>query len=498
MMHTTISTLGELKQSGWKSRSVKQELRENLILKIRNHEPLFPGILGYDKTVIPQIIQAILAKHDILLLGLRGQAKTRLLRSLVSLLDEYMPEIDGSELHDDPYQPISKFGKHILSVKGDDTPIRWVHRNERYAEKLATPDTTVADLIGDIDPIKAATKKLNLSDEEVLHFGLIPRTNRCLFVINELPDLQPRIQVALLNIMQERDIQIRGFTVRMPLDIGIYFSANPEDYTNRGNIITPLKDRIDSQIITHYPKELQHGIEITQQEAWINRDAVTVGVPHFIKEIVEMIAFEGRKSEYIDQKSGISARMSISAMEQLVSAAERRAIWNNESETVTRLLDIYQILPALTGKLELVYEGEQEGAGNVAKHLIGKAIREVFIQYFDHPQPEKKKKEPSKTEQVYQTVTDWFAQGNTVELEDMMSELSYRAQLDRVSGLSLLAGKFSNQNDAAMQYVMMEFILEALYQYSKLGKQADEDGTAYKDMLGSMLGGIQFDFEDDI
>ncbi|TNE71550.1 magnesium chelatase [bacterium] len=496
-MKPSSTTLAELKLSGWKSRTVKEELRENLITKLRNKETLFPGIVGYDKTVIPQITQAILAQHDLLLLGLRGQAKTRILRSLVSLLDEYMPEIEGSELHDDPFNPISKFGKHILSVKGDETPIHWVHRSERYSEKLATPDTTVADLIGDIDPIKAATKKLNLSDEEVIHFGLIPRANRCLFVINELPDLQPRIQVALLNIMQERDIQIRGFTVRMPLDIGIYFSANPEDYTNRGNIITPLKDRIDSQIITHYPKELQHGIEITQQEAWMERGGIQIVVPHFIKEIVESIAFEGRTSEYIDQKSGISARMSISAMEQLISAAERRAIWNGEESTVVRVLDMYQIIPALTGKLELVYEGEQEGASNVAKHLIGKAIRNVFVNYFDNPQPDKKSKEPSKTEQIYAVVTDWFALGNTLDLDDLLSDKRYRAQLDRVSGLRILAGKFGSQVNEGELYVMMEFILESLYQYSKLGKQSDEDGVAYKDMLGSMLGGINFNFDDE-
>ena len=490
----SIKTLADLKATSWKSRSIKQELRENLIQKLRNKETFFEGIIGYNQTVLPQLMQAILARHDILLLGLRGQAKTRLLRSLVNLLDEYMPIIEGSELNDDPFEPISKYGKHTLAMKGDETPIVWVHRSKRYSEKLATPDTTVADLIGDIDPIKAATKKLSLSDEEVIHFGLIPRANRCLFVINELPDLQPRIQVSLLNVMQERDIQIRGFSIRMPIDVGIYFSANPEDYTNRGNIITPLKDRIDSQIITHYPKQLQTGIEITQQEAWVKRGTVSVEVPFFMKELIEMISFEGRKSEYIDQKSGISARMSISAMEQLISAAERRAIINGESETVTRLIDLYSIIPALTGKLELVYEGEQEGSANVAKHLIGKAIRNVFLNYFDNPQPDKKK---SPVNSDYETVTNWFSQGNIADFEDMMSEKAYRKQLDSIPGLKLAATKKAIPQFDSERYVLMEFVLEGLHQYSKLGKQSDDGTISYKDMIGSMLGNFSFD-EDDL
>lgn len=493
MNYLSISTFGELKNSDWKSKSIKQELRDNLIQKIRNKETLFPGIIGYDKTVIPQLIQSILAKHDILLLGLRGQAKTRLLRALVHLLDEYIPVIDGSELNEDPFLPLSQFGKHTLMVKGDDTPIFWLHRSKRYHEKLATPDTTVADLIGDIDPIKAATKKMSLSDEDVIHYGLIPRANRCLFVINELPDLQPRIQVSLLNIMQERDIQIRGFTIRIPLDVGIYFSANPEDYTNRGNIITPLKDRIDSQIITHYPKEISVGVEITQQEAWMKRDLVDVEVPFFMRELVETIVFEGRQSEFIDQKSGISARMSITAMEQLISAAEHRAILNNETETITRITDLYQIVPALTGKLELVYEGEQEGAIGVAKHLIGKAIRTVFVHYFENPQPVKKKSKPNPD---YEIITNWFTVGNVADFDDLMSEKVYRAVLDEISGLRILASKKLAVQKPAELYPFMEFILESLHQYSKLGKQTESDSISYKDMLGSMLGNLSFTDED--
>src|SRR6056297_2322339 len=426
------STLGELKKSGWKSISVKDEIRQNLIRKIKTKEELFPGILGYEKTVLPQIQHALLSKHDMILLGLRGQAKTRILRILVQFMDEYIPVVKGSEINDDPLNPLSKYAKDLIAEKGDDTPVEWLHRSYRYGEKLATPDTTVADLIGDIDPIKAATKKLTLADQNVINFGLIPRTNRGIFVINELPDLQPRIQVALLNIMQERDIQIRGFNVRIPLDVSLAFSANPEDYTNRGNIITPLKDRIDSQIITHYPKELKIASQITKQEAWSKRDGdAEVIIPDLYRDVLEYVAFEARESEYIDQKSGVSTRMTITAMEQVISAAERRSIDSGESVTQLRVTDLYYMIPALTGKLELVYEGEQEGAVNVAKHLLGKAIRRAFLDVFENPSENKTKENDANP---YEKILDWFALGNSLEIPDLMAQNEYKKELERVDG----------------------------------------------------------------
>lgn len=490
-----ITTLGELKKSGWESLSVKEEIRRNLINKIRNKEDFFTGIIGYEKSVIPQLQHALLAKHDIILLGLRGQAKTKILRQLVNLLDEYMPVIEGSEINDDPFNPVSKQARSLIEEHGDDTPISWVHRRERYGEKLATPDTTVADLIGDIDPIKAAAQKLTLADENVINFGLVPRTNRGLFAINELPDLQPRIQVALLNIMQERDIQIRGFNVRIPLDVAMVFSANPEDYTNRGNIITPLKDRIDSQILTHYPKEIGVGMKITEQEAWISRNgSVTVDVPKVMRELVEQVAFEARDSEYIDQKSGVSTRLTISAMEQLISAAERRALMNSESSTVTRITDLFHTVPALTGKLELVYEGEQEGAINVAKHLIGKAIKKVFLKYFPDPGDQKKQEEES----IYKPVLDWFTSDNSLELTDYLSQREYEDKLDAVNGLKSIAKKYASDVQKNEIYVYMDLVIEALHQHSMLGKEDLDDRRSYSDMLGSMLGSMDDldDFED--
>ena len=493
-LHNSIHTLGELKKSGWESVSVKEEIRQNLIEKIQSGETLFPDIMGYDKSVIPQLQHALLAKHDIILLGLRGQAKTKILRQLTSFLDEYLPVIEGSEINDDPYNPVSKHARELVEEKGDETPISWIHRSQRYGEKLATPDTAVADLIGDIDPIKAAAQKLTLADENVINFGLVPRTNRGIFAINELPDLQPRIQVALLNIMQERDIQIRGFNIRIPLDVLMVFSANPEDYTNRGSIITPLKDRIDSQILTHYPKELETGMKITQQEAWISRDgAVDVTIPPIIKELLEQIAFEARESEYIDQKSGVSTRMTITAMEQLISAAERRALVNNELETVARITDVFHVVPALTGKLELVYEGEQEGAMNVAKHIIGKAIKKTFAGYFPDPAEQKKS-----DKNMYQPVLDWFADVHTLNISDNMSRKEYQELLDEVDGLSSLVKENSLLDKDNDQYVMMDFVIEALHQHSMVGKEDLDNARSYSDMLGSMLGSIDDldDFED--
>lgn len=488
-----ITTLGELKASGWKSITVKDEIRKNLIAAIKSGTPIFEGILGYEKTVLPQIQHAILSRHDLILLGLRGQAKTRILRSLVNFLDEYMPVIAGSEINDDPLKPLSKYAIDLIKEQGDDTPIEWVHRSHRYGEKLATPDTTVADLIGDIDPIKAATNKLNLADENAINFGLIPRTNRGIFVINELPDLQPRIQVALLNIMQERDIQIRGFNVRIPLDISMAFSANPEDYTNRGNIITTLKDRIDAQIITHYPKELETGIKITRQEAWQEREqAPRITIPEIYREIIERAAFEARDSEYVDQKSGVSTRMTITAMEQIVSSAERRAVINSEDKATVRIADIYHMVPALTGKLELVYEGEQEGAISVAKHIIGKAISKTFKLYFPDPQNRN-----GDGKSKYETVTSWFTKGNEVNLPDTLSTPEYYSALDSIDGLKTLVRNTFDKAPEEEVYALMDMVLEALHQNSMLSKEDMDDDTTYSDMLGSMFSSISDSDEED-
>lgn len=487
-----IETLGQLKKSGWISVSVKEEIRRNLIAKIQSGDPLFPGIKGYDQSVIPELQHALLARHDFILLGLRGQAKTKILRQLTSFLDEYLPIVKGSEINDDPLDPISKQARELVDEKGDNTPIEWIPRSRRYGEKLATPDTAVADLIGDIDPIKAAAQKLTLADQNVINFGLVPRTNHGIFAINELPDLQPRIQVALLNIMQERDIQIRGFNVRIPLDVLMVFSANPEDYTNRGSIITPLKDRIDSQIMTHYPREITIGMEITEQEAWTNRtDLVRVEVPEVMKELLEQTAFEARESEYIDQKSGVSTRMTITAMEQMISSAERRALVNNEAEVTVRVTDLFHTVPALTGKLELVYEGEQEGALNVAKHIIGKAVKRTFGRYFPDPEEQKKQEDPS----IYQPVLDWFAEGNTLEISDNMPEKRYRKALSGITGLQGIVEEKVNPDHTEEKYVFMDFVIEALHQHSMLGKEDLEDRRSYSDMLGSMLGSMD-DFDD--
>jgi magnesium chelatase subunit I len=492
-LHNKVSTLKELKDSGWKSLSVKDELRKNIIDRVKNGDELFQGILGYEKTVLPQIQHAIMSKHDMILLGLRGQAKTRILRSLVQFLDEYIPFVKGSVINDDPFNPISKFAKNVIKDEGDDTEIEWLHRSYRYGEKLATPDTTVADLIGDIDPIKAAPKKLDLADENVINYGLIPRTNRGIFVINELPDLQPRIQVALLNIMQERDIQIRGFNIRMPIDVSMAFSANPEDYTNRGNIITPLKDRIDAQIITHYPREIETGVKITEQEAWQNRNnEIEVFIADIYREIIEQTAFVARDSEYIDQKSGVSTRMTITAMEQVFSSAERRALINDEKSAQVRIADIFHMIPALTGKLELVYEGEQEGAISVAKHIIGKAINKTFKKVFPDPQSK-----AENVKEMYKPVTDWFAQGNELNLPDVLSTKEYKKALDGVNGLKELVSKHVKDADKDEFYSWMDLVLEAMHQNSLLSKQDLDDEALYTDMLGSMFSSISGINDDD-
>jgi magnesium chelatase subunit I len=488
-----IKTLGELKKSGYKTRSIKDELRDNLIKKLKNKETVFAGIWGYEETVIPDLERAILAGHDINLLGLRGQAKTRLARLMVHLLDEYVPIIEGSELNDDPLMPLSRYGVDKVNEAGDNTPIAWLHREERYTEKLATPDVSIADLIGDVDPIKAATLKLPYSDERVIHFGLIPRSNRCIFVINELPDLQARIQVALFNILQEGDIQIRGFKLRLPLDMQFVFTANPEDYTNRGSIVTPLKDRIDSQIITHYPKSLEIGKRITQQEARIREEQRYVSVHEIAKDLIEQIAFEARKSEYVDAKSGVSARLTISAFENLIAAAERRSIINNEKNASIRISDFIGVIPAITGKVELVYEGEQEGPNIIAQNLVGKAIRAQFVKYFPDPDKFRKQKEKS----PYKKVTDWFGEGNTIDLLHDLNQPEFEKKLKNVPGLHDLIQDLHKNQDAATKLFLMEFSLHGLAEYSLISKHNLTAGLQFKDLLSSMFTLPRPEAEDD-
>lgn len=493
-----IQTLGDLRKAGYQSKSVKEELRQNLIEKLKQKESVFAGIWGYEETVIPDLERAILAEHDINLLGLRGQAKTRLARLMVGLLDEYVPVVEGSELNDDPLQPISRYAKDKIEELQDKTPIAWLHRDERYTEKLATPDVSIADLIGDVDPIKAATLKLPYSDERVIHFGLIPRSHRGIFVINELPDLQARIQVALFNILQEGDIQIRGFKIRMPLEIQFVFTANPEDYTNRGSIVTPLKDRIDSQIITHYPKTIDIGKRITQQEARLkDEQRARVSVMEVAKDLIEQIAFEARKSEYVDAKSGVSARLTISAYENLVAAAERRAILNSEKKTQIRIGDFIGVIPSITGKVELVYEGEQEGPGIVAQNLVGKAIRTQFINYF--PDPDKFRKQKDKS--PYKKISDWFGDGNTVDLLHDMPQAEFESTLKKVPGLTELVNELHKGQDAATKLFLMEFALHGLAEYSLISKHNLTRGHQFKDLLSSMFTlprpGEEDDEEDD-
>ncbi|GAA4387607.1 sigma 54-interacting transcriptional regulator [Hymenobacter koreensis] len=495
MNHESIRTLGQLRAAGYQPRSVRQELRDNLIEKLRRRDNAFPGIHGYEETVIPDLQRAILSMHHINLLGLRGQAKTRIARQLVQLLDEYIPVVEGSELNDDPFQPLSRFARDIVAERGDDTPIGWLHRDERYTEKLATPDVSVADLIGDADPIKAATLKLPYSDERVIHFGLIPRAHRGIFVINELPDLQARIQVALFNILQEGDIQIRGFKVRLPLDLQFVFTANPEDYTNRGSIVTPLKDRIDAQIITHYPKTIDIGKRITQQEARLtDAQRELVQGNEVVHDLVEQVAIEARGSEYVDAKSGVSARLTISAYEQVIAAAERRALLNGETKTKVRIGDFLAAVPAITGKVELVYEGEQEGAGIVAEKLMGKALRTQFLQYF--PDPEKSKKQKDKPN-PYKPVQDWFG-GHTVDLLHDLSDADYHALLDVVPGLRDLVQN-SVPAELAKQdpYFWMEFALHGMAEHSLISRNRLTAGAQFKDLLSSMFTMPSFGGDDD-
>ena len=479
-----VSTLGELKSIGYTPKSIKQELRDNLIKFKKQGNNVFESIWGYEDTVIPEIERAILSRHNINFLGLRGQAKTRMARMMTGLLDEYIPTIKDAPLNDNPLDPISKFARDQIHEHGDQTPISWMHQDERYTEKLATPDVTIADLIGDVDPIKAARLKLPYSDERVIHFGLVPRSHRGIFVINELPDLQARIQVALFNILQEGDIQIRGFKLRMPLDVQFIFTANPEDYTNRGSIVTPLKDRIGSQIITHYPTSIEIGKKITEQEAHLAASQKeTVEVYDLAKDLIEQIAMEARDSEYVDAKSGVSARLTISAYENLVSACERRMLMSNDTKTNVRVSDFIGVIPSITGKVELVYEGEQEGPGIVANNLVGKAIRSQFIHYFPDPEKERKKE----GERLYSTIKEWFEEGNMVDILFNASEKEYQKELKKIPGLEKLVDRFQKTADKGFKYFLMEFALFGLAEYSMLSRHRLERGVQFKDFFTSMF-----------
>lgn len=483
-----IKTLGDLKKAGYQSKSIKDELRDNLIQKIKNKESTFYGIHGYENTVIPELERAILSRHNINLLGLRGQAKTRLARLMLNLLDEYIPVVDGSEINDDPFNPISRYAKELIKEKGDEAPIYWLHRSERFAEKLATPDVTVADIIGDVDPIKAANLKLSYADDRVIHYGMIPRANRCIFVINELPDLQARIQVALFNILQEGDIQIRGFKLRLPLDIQFLFTANPEDYTNRGSIVTPLKDRIGSQILTHYPTDIETARLITQQEARVvESQKENIYIPDLAKDLLEQIVFEARESDFIDPKSGVSARLGITALENLLSTSERRALITGDDKTSVRLSDFVGIIPSITGKVELVYEGEQEGAAVVAYNLIGEAVKSLFPEFF--PKIEKLKKQDAET--PYDDLVSWFFnQKEGFELLDDLKDKEYQRLLDAISPLDDLLGEYLPNLAKQDSYFVKEFVLWALVEFKQLSKYRFTEGVQFKDPYNSYISGI--------
>ena len=486
---TKIKTLGGLKKAGYKPLAVKDELRKNLIELIKSGDKRFPGIIGYDRTVLPQIENAILSRHDFILLGLRGQAKTRILRELPNLLEEYIPIIKGSMLNENPFSPISSKYAKLAAEAGDDLEIDWLHRDERYHEKLATPDVSVADLIGDIDPIKAVREKLDLSDEEVIHWGIVPRTNRGIFAINELPDLQPRIQVSLLNILEENDIQIRGFPIRVPLDMLLVFTANPEDYTNRGNIITPLKDRISSQINTHYPNSIAEARRITEQEAWSTRSA-DIPIPGLIRDIIEEIAFGARRSEYVDQSSGVSARLPISAYENLLSNIERRAAITGDKELYPRICDLYSIIASIVGKIELVYEGELEGPTMLAVNLIGDAVKNRFENIFPSPQRHRKQDEqPGPEDSIYEPVQDYFSSGRHLELSDEMTGAEYRKTLDQIVGLKKIAEKYYHPENESETYLAMELILEGLHRSNVIAKESPDNKFIYADMLENILRG---------
>ncbi|MFY0625558.1 MAG: sigma 54-interacting transcriptional regulator [Reichenbachiella sp.] len=488
----SISTLGALKKSGYKSESIKDELKRNLIESIQSGKNVFEGIWGYEDTVIPDVERAILSKHNINLLGLRGQAKTRIARMMVNLLDEYVPIVAGSELNDCPLDPLTNYAKKLIKEQGDETPIEWLTRAARFTEKLATPDVSIADLIGDVDPIKAASLKLSYADERVIHYGLVPRTHRGIFVINEIPDLQPRIQVALFNILQEGDIQVRGFKLRLPLDIQFVFTANPEDYTNRGSIVTPLKDRLGSQIITHYPKSIQTGMKITEQEVNSVKNK-GIKVNELAKLMIEQVAVEARTSEYVDVKSGVSARLTITSYENLNSSIERRMLKNNEKKGYVRVTDFIGIIPSITGKIELVYEGEQEGPGIVAQNLIGKSIRTLFTDYFTDPDEVRKSKDQV---DPYKQISDWFGGGNMIDLLNDYPQDLYKAELNKIPGLSdLVDSQIKGSKDESFKLFLMEFVLFGLVEFSYLSKHSLENGLRIDDLLSSMLSGFESDPE---
>ncbi|MDA7797622.1 sigma 54-interacting transcriptional regulator [Flavobacteriaceae bacterium] len=487
MKQQEITTLGELKKSGYQSKSIQQELAQNLKERLKNGQPSFEGLIGYENTVIPDVERAILSGHNMNLLGLRGQAKTRLARQLTGLLDEWIPVVEGSEINDDPLDPISREAKELIAEKGDKTPVSWLHQSDRFYEKLATPDVTVADLIGDVDPIKASNLKLSYADERVIHFGMIPRAHRCIFVLNELPDLQARIQVALFSILQEKEIQIRGFKLRFPVQPLLIFTANPEDYTNRGSIVTPLKDRIGSQILTHYPHNREIAKQITKQEAQAAEDqSPNVHIPELARDILEQISFEARKSDYVDAKSGVSARMSITAFENLLSTANRRMLMNGDEKTSLRMADFLGIISAINGKIELVYEGEQEGAEQISYYLITQAVKTLFPSYFS----EVKKLEKADEIGPYDDLLGWFFKDNELFIDDRLNDKDYRGLLDQLPGIDLILKEHQQDSNPEDRYFLIEFLLWGLEAHKKLNKYRTLEGFQFKDSLGSYISGL--------
>ncbi len=464
------ATLGELRTSEWTfervTRSVKDELRDNLIAKLRMKETLFPGVVGYEDTVIPQIVNAVLSRQNFILLGLRGQAKSRILRGLTTLLDPVVPYIAGSEIRDNPYKPLSQYSRDLIAAKGDATPIAWLTPDERYVEKLATPDVTVADLIGDVDPIKAARSGEQLSSELTMHYGLLPRANRGIFAINEVPDLAGKIQVALFNIMQEGDVQIKGYPVRLQLDVAITFSANPEDYTARGKIVTPLKDRIGSEIRTHYLDSIEQAINVTEQEAWATRSGLEIEVPRYIREVVEQIAFVAREDKRVDKRSGVSQRLPISVMELVISNAERRALMHGETIAVPRVGDIYTALPGITGKIELEYEGEMRGADTVVRDIIKTAVQRAFDGYFSGVNT--------------QQIEEWFNLGGTVQLSDAVAAETSLKELQQIQGLFDKLKPLGLEKRAGNESLVSaaEFLLEGMTAHKRISRNEERSFTA--------------------